>query len=329
VHDEQHSTRVHEEQHSSMHTIGHVLAAIFERHPETTMSLGPKAAFLGMSVEFTRKGECEVIMNRTCDEIVDSYSVEGVATSLPMDTLFEVHPNKIPSYNTAKQGCFHSYIAKLLYLAKRVETKCLNAVSYLATRANATDTNGIGKLNRLHWYLGYSGGRGIRLWHGERGVCVRVYIDGVYGVHVDGKSNTDSTLIIGDNDLYYVKDGKQRITVKPSTEAEFVKTSDHMNQASHLRSFTIIQGHSDSPVETLQDNMSYMSVLRKSRSTSLGKRHIQFRNSWISEGIDRDEGSATHMKTEMMGTTIILTRILSRRQLPPEGQAPIVQDKGV
>jgi hypothetical protein len=431
-------------------TIVHVLAAIVERHPETTMSFGPKVAFLGMSVESTRREECEVIMNRMCDEIVDSCSVEGVATSLPMETLFEVDSNKIPLDNTAKQKCFHPYVAKFLHLAKRVETECLttachcmslhvtachcmslhvttrhcmslhvtachcmslhvtacpctslhvtahvtachctslhvtachcmplhvtachcmplhvtachcmslhvtarhctslhvtachcmslhvtachcmSTVSYLATRANKIDTDGIGKLDRLHWYLGYSGGRGVRLWHGERGVCVRVYIDGAYGVHVDGKSNTDSTQMVGDKDLYYAKSGKQSITVKPSTEAEFVETSDHMNQASHLHSFTIIQGHSDSPVETLQDNMSYMAALRKSRSTSLGKRHIQFRNSWISERIDRGEGYAIHMKTEMMGATIILTRILSRRQLPPEGQAPIVQDKGV
>ena len=44
-------------------TIRHVLAAIDERYPETTMSFGAKIAFLGMSMDFTCKGECEVTMN--------------------------------------------------------------------------------------------------------------------------------------------------------------------------------------------------------------------------------------------------------------------------
>jgi hypothetical protein len=205
----------------------------------------------------------------------------------------------------------------------------MSTVSYLATRANKIDTDGIGKLDRLHWYLGYSGGRGVRLWHGERGVCVRVYIDGAYGVHVDGKSNTDSTQMVGDKDLYYAKSGKQSITVKPSIEAELVKTSDHMNKTFHLCSFTITQGHSDAPVVTIQDNMSSMTLLRKSRSTSLRKRYVQTRNSWRRKRIDRGEGHVIHMKTEMMSATNILTGLLSRKQFLPEGQAPVIRDKDV
>jgi hypothetical protein len=302
-------------------TIAHVLAAIDERYPETTMSFGPKVAFLGMSMDFTRRGECEITMNGMCDEIVSSCGVEGVAKSPAMGTLFEVDPNKTPIDDTAKQEWFHSYVARLLYLAKRVKPECLTTVSYLATRVNKADTDDVGKLNRLLRYLRYSAGRGIRLCPGERGVCVRAYIDAAYGVHVDGKSHTGSALMIGDNGLCYVKSGKQSITVKSSTEAEFVGTSDHMNQAFHVRNFIIAQGHSDAPVEILQDNMSCMALLQKSRSTSLRTRHIQIRYFWISERINNGEAYVTHMSTVDMGAANILTKPLSGQQFLVERQA--------
>jgi hypothetical protein len=310
-------------------TIAHVLAAIDERYPETTMSFGPKVAFLGMSMDFTRRGECEITMNGMCDEIVNSCGVEGVATSPAMGTLFEVDPNKTPLDNTAKQEWFHSYVAKLLYLAKRVKPECLTTVSYLATRVNKADTDDIGKLNRLLRYLRYSAGRGIRLCPGERGVCVRAYIDAAYGVHVDGKSHTGSALMIGDNGLCYVKSGKQSITVKSSTEAEFVGTSDHMNQAFHVRNFIIAQGHSDAPVEILQDNMSCMALLHKSRSTSLRTRHIQIRYFWISERIENGEAYVTHMSTVDMGAANILTKPLTGQQFIVERQALTNWDKDI
>jgi hypothetical protein len=310
-------------------TIAHVLAAIDERYPETTMSFGPKVAFLGMSMDFTRRGECEITMNGMCDEIVSSCGVEGVAKSPAMGTLFEVDPNKTPIDDTAKQEWFHSYVARFLYIAKRVKPECLTTVSYLATRVNKADTDDVGKLNRLLRYLRYSAGRGIRLCPGERGVCVRAYIDAAYGVHVDGKSHTGSALMIGDNGLCYVKSGKQSIIVKSSTEAEFVGTSDHMNQAFHVRNFIIAQGHSDAPVEILQDNMSCMALLQKSRSTSLRTRHIQIRYFWISERINNGEAYVTHMSTVDMGAANILTKPLAGQQFLVERQALTNWDRDI
>ena len=307
-------------------TIAHVLAAIDERYPETTMSFGPKIAFLWMAMDFTCKGECEITMNGMVDSIFHDCDVDGEARSPAMETLFEVNPEQTPvdglhSAGMTNQEWFHSHVAKVLYLAKRVKPECLTTVSYLATRVNKADSDDVEKLNRLLRYLRYSRGRGIRLCPGVRGVRVRAYIDAAYGVHVDGKSHSGSAIMIGDNGLCSVKSGKQSIVVKSSTEAEFVGTSDNMNQAFHVRNFIIAQGHPDSPVEILQDNMSCMAMLGKSKPTSLRTRHIQIRYFWISERIDSGEAYVTHMSTVDMGAANILTKPLNGKQFIDERQA--------
>jgi hypothetical protein len=135
--------------------------------------------------------------------------------------------------------------------------------------------------------------------------------------------------MIGDNGLCYVKSGKQSIVVKSSTEAEFVGTSDSMNQAFHVRNFIIAQGHPDSPVEILQDNLSCMALLGKSKPTSLRTRHIQIRYFWISERIDSGEAYVTHMSTVDMGAANILTKPLNGQQFIDERQALTNWDKDV
>jgi hypothetical protein len=312
-------------------TIRLVLAAIDERYPETTMSFGPKIAFLAMSMDFTCKGECEVTMNGMVDDILHKCGLDddAVASSPALANLFEVDTDKLPVDSVTDQEWFHSHVAKILYLAKRVKPECLTTVSYLATRVNKADADDFGKLRRLLRYLRGSRGRGLRLCPGERGVCVRAYIDAAYGVHVDGKSHSGSALMIGDNALVHVRSGKQSIIVKSSTEAEFVSTSDNMNMAFHTRNFIIAQGHSDSPVEILQDNLSCMVLLHKNRSTSLRTKHIQIRYYWICERIDGGEAYVTHMKTEMMGAANILTKPLSGKQFLAERQALTNWDKDV
>jgi hypothetical protein len=47
---------------------------------------------------------------------------------------------------------FHTHVAKLLYLAKRVRPEMLTAISFLTTRVQACDQDDLAKLRRA---LGY------------------------------------------------------------------------------------------------------------------------------------------------------------------------------
>ena len=88
---------------------------------------------------------------------------------------------------------FHSYVAKMLYVAKRVRPDCLTAVSFLSTRVQAPDLDDLAKLRRLLGYLLSTQTRGIVLRIGDSMSVstVSVYADASYGVHSDsGKSHT-------------------------------------------------------------------------------------------------------------------------------------------
>ena len=72
-------------------------------------------------------------------------------------------------------GYFRTFVAKLLYLAKRVRPECLVAVAFLTTRVNDVDIDDIAKLHRLLGYLRASQHRGIVLRIGDN-MIVRVWI---------------------------------------------------------------------------------------------------------------------------------------------------------
>ena len=101
-------------------------------------------------------------MTGMVDDVVDKAEVDGTATTPAASTLFEVDESKTPVECGGYQGqeWFHSFVAKILYLAKRVKPECLTTVAFLATRVNKADEDDIGKLKRLVRYLRASRDRG-------------------------------------------------------------------------------------------------------------------------------------------------------------------------
>ena len=83
-----------------------------------------------------------------------------------------------------------SYVAKVLYIAKRVKPECLTAVSFLTSRVGAYDIDDLGKVRRLLGYIRKSRNAGVCFRIGSD-MIIRVYVDAAYGVHIhDGKSHS-------------------------------------------------------------------------------------------------------------------------------------------
>ena len=71
---------------------------------------------------------------------------------------------------------YHSRVAKLLYLAKRVRPDILTAIAYLSTRVLAPTEDDWAKLGRLLKYINGSKDLGICLEAGT-GIVVLAYVD--------------------------------------------------------------------------------------------------------------------------------------------------------
>jgi hypothetical protein len=226
-----------------------------------------------------------------------------------------------PLATALESKTFHSQVAKILYISKRVLPECLTTVAFLATRVTKCDSDDLKKLTRLQRYILATTGRGIILRPGVKGMQVRAWIDAAYGVHSDGKSHTGSVVTVGDSGPIHAKSGKQHNVTKSSTEAELVGLSDSANQGFHIRNFIIAQGHQPGPLVLYQDNLSCMALIEKGRSSSERTRHISIRYFWIQERVNDGEAVVEHMRSELLFANI-LTK-------PLQGQQFIDERKGL
>ena len=120
----------------------------------------------------------------------EGFLVEGYAYPLKhatpaLEDLFD--EDESPKLVEMKR--LHTYVAKLLYLAKQTRPECLVATLFLCTRVTSTMQDQK-KLDRAIGHLRGTPNRTVTLRPGKMGIVPRLYVDASYGVHADGKSHT-------------------------------------------------------------------------------------------------------------------------------------------
>ena len=278
-------------------------------------STGKVIEYVGMIFDFSVDGEVSVTMDHAIDKIIESGGVTTSYVTPATENLFEIRD--VEKVGQAEREYFHTHIAKVLYVAKRVKPECLTAVSFLTSRVHECDTDDMAKLKRLLGYIRGTSRRGITFRIGES-MGVRAYIDAAYGVHTSsGKSHTGCVLVLGEGGPVYAKSGKQKIVTKSSTEAELVGLSDTASQAIHLRNFIISQGYDVGPAIIYQDNLSCMALMKRGGPGSERSRHIHIRHFWLKERVDNKEVIVEHLGTKEMSANV-LTKPVQGQQFVAE-----------
>jgi len=284
--------------------------------------------FIGMTFDFTAPGQVSVTMAKCVEDIVsgaisaDSIILNGgelrVRHTPATDRLFDIR-DEAPKLSKVDADFFHSYVAKMLYVAKRVRPDCLTAVSFLSTRVQAPDLDDLAKLRRLLGYLLGTKDRGIVLRIGES-MSVSVFADASYGVHnQSGKSHTGCVIVVGDAGPVFVKSSKQKIVTKSSSEAELVAVSDSASQGIHLWNFMVAQGYTMPPLRLLQDNKSTIALLERGGPASQRSRHIDIKYFWVYERCKSGTVALSYLPTADMVANI-LTKPLQGAQFVKERQ---------
>ena len=98
------------------------------------------------------------------------------------ETLFDVSSD-VEKASSSEAAYFHTYVAKILYLAKRVRPECLTAVSFLTTRVHDCDIKSMAKLKLL---LGYLPGTRDRGTHD----CTNIHRCSIRIAHFKRKAHT-------------------------------------------------------------------------------------------------------------------------------------------
>jgi hypothetical protein len=283
--------------------------------PVITVHEGKMLSYLGMMFDFREEGAVYVTMKKTVDDVLEGCGVDKCCATPATDNLFVIR--EAPKVSEKEAIWCRSYVAKVLYIAKRVKPECLTAVSFLTSRVGVYDTDDLGKVRRLLGYIRKTRTAGVCFCIGSD-MIIRVYVDAAYGVHIhDGKSHSGAYTVLGAGGPLEAKSGKQKNVTKSSTEAELVALSDHAGRGINLRNFLAGQGYGVIPVIIYQDNLSCMAIMARGGPTSERSRHINIRYFWLCERIKLGEVTLEHRATNLMYANV-LTKPLQGKQFTTE-----------
>ena len=124
------------------------ITALTNRYKTITVKRGMVHSYLGMTFDYSTPGKVRITMSKYVMSMLDEYHVTGSAATPASSNLFEIDSESEP-LTTERAEIFHSRVAKLLYLVKRVRPDGLTTVAFLSTRINAPTEQDWAKLTRL------------------------------------------------------------------------------------------------------------------------------------------------------------------------------------
>jgi hypothetical protein len=258
-----------------------------------------------MLLDFSVPGQVAISMEGYVVDCLRMARSLGRATTPATLHLFEVDEDS-PKLSSEDKTFFHSLVAKIYYLAKRVRPDLLTALSFLVTRTSAPTLQDYGKLERVLNYLASTKGLGIVLRPSTGELELRSYVDASYAVHKDAKSHTGIVVTLGSGPVY-VKSSRQTLVTKSSAESELVALSEGLTYVIWSREFLIGQGYKLGPGKIFQDNQATMAMAKRGATSSGKSRHVNIRFYFVKDRIASGE-----VELEYKRTTDMLADVLTK-----------------
>jgi hypothetical protein len=274
-----------------------------------TVNTGMLHHYLGMSWDFQVPGEVKISMEAFIQDLLQPFAINKAVITPATDRLFDIR--EAPLLPAKEKELFHSVVAKLLYLSKRVRPDLLLSVSFLTTRVQKPDIDDFNKLQRVLMYLYGTPDLGLVLRPGLNPI-LSASIDASYGVHPDGRSHSGMSVSFGSGSIL-AQSTKQKINVKSSTEAELIALSDKSSMVIWTKDFLESQGITVGAANVYQDNVSTITLIEKGASTSDRTRHINIRYFWVKDRIVNGDIKVIHQSTQDM-IADVLTKPLQGKQ---------------
>jgi hypothetical protein len=252
--------------------------------------------YLGMTFDFSTDGEVKITMNKYITEVLKFTDIKGTVATPATTDLYSIVDSD--ALDADEREYFHSVVAKLLYLSKRVRPDLLTAVGFLAKRVTVSTKMDKVKLERVLRYLNGTPHLGLTL-RPSVDLSIFSYIDASYAVHHDMKSQTGVAITLGEG-ITYSKSTTQQLNSKSSTEAELIALTDAAGHVIWVRDYLLGQAYKIGPATIFQDNMSTMALVKKGYSTSNNTRHINIRYFFIKDRVDTEELKIEYLPTEDM-----------------------------
>ena len=252
--------------------------------------------YLGMTFDFSIKGKVFITMKQYIKDLILFCNVTGTAVTPALENLYQISDS--PLLNSDQKEYFHTTVAKILYLAKRVRPDLLTTIGFLTKRVKTPTEQDLEKLNRLIKYINGTPELGLILTP-DKNLSIFSHIDASFAIHHDLKSQTGAAITLGTG-ITYAKSSTQQLNSKSSTEAELIALTDASCHVIWVRDYLICQGYNIGPATIYQDNMSTMALVKKGYSTASNTRHINIRYFFIKDRVDNEELKIEYLPTDEM-----------------------------
>jgi len=280
----------------NMDIINDLISKLKAKYHEVQEHTGVHHSYLGMSIDMSKDGICVLTMPMFVAEVIKDVPV-GSAVSPAGGTLYIQNENS-ELLAESDRKIFHSMVAKLLYLGKRVRGDILTAVAYLTTRVTKATKEDQSKLLRVLKYLRDTKEMGHVL-DGRDGIELQVFADASHAVHTDAKGQSGAVERLGKAAIYF-SSTKQKVISRSSFESELNSLHEIIPHVMGTRRFLIAQGYNVGPVKVWQDNMSTIAFVKKGGTTSHRTKHIAVRYHFLKEKIDEGEIAVEYLPTLQM-----------------------------
>ena len=148
-----------------------------------TVCRGKVHGFLGMTLDFSVKGECHVLQGAHIEDIMSAFpeKLDGAKVLTPAsNALFKRGTGKFLSVE--EREVFHSIVVKCLYVSNRSRTDISPTVSILCGRVRDANRNDWEKLRRLVKYLISTKELHLMFWYDCLSLA-RWHVDASFAVH--------------------------------------------------------------------------------------------------------------------------------------------------
>ena len=273
----QHTIRFHVDDVNSSHINPKVndefkdfLQKKYGEHGDAVVHRGTKHDYLGMKMDYNKKGKVVVDMQYYIQEMLDDFKdevKEGQIAKTPAgDNLFNFGEGKKLDKSMAEK--FHTTVAKGLFVAKRARPDIHPTIAVLCTRVREPNISDWNKLIRLMKYLNGTKEKVLTL-SVDNLQSVKWFVDASYAVHPDYKSHSGAVMTMGSGAIQSIS-RKQKLNTRSSTEAELVAADDAATMICWTKLFLEEQGYKVGENILYQDNKSAI-LLEENGRKSAGK----------------------------------------------------------
>jgi len=262
-------------------TLETVSSLLKGRFNEVRCKITNDFSYLGMHIKI-HNGYVHMSMEKFIGDLLRDYGnlITKVYSVPAIDGLCEID-NKAKSLVGEQKKMFHTIVAKLLYLAKKLRIDICMCVAYLCTRIKDPNTDDWKKLIRVLGYIKMTSSKKKVIRQDGTVARLEQYTDASFGIHADGKSHNGTCIMWGDV-CVMAASRKQKITAKEPTEAELIGASDEIKEVEWCTEFLQEQGHHMLSPILYQDNRSAIALMTDGIGAYRNKQ-IRARAGWMRE----------------------------------------------